>query len=323
MSFSRLKYFYLSYFVWFIHPYFMSELIFSGRIPITATSTDIPSMMKCDITQSDSLDIRIIDCNDLFNFYCCSISTGDFYMMKSEQGIRVDYDRFIRIVVDMFSSIGKGTLHGVFEDGKFLFVEKNEFRNIVRLELKFDRPEENEYKKYLGDIIRKMEEDNIKFVKENMQLKEQYGNLERDNKKRIKMLEEDYFESKRKIDNLLNMTEELKRNNKDRIKEVEEYKYKIKENDNKMRDLEYEVERYKIKEQKNDNLIERAEEMVKEIEEKKNEIKVANEIIKKLRIEIKEIKNKQDDFSIEREKEKKDIKKIKKENEEFKRNNKI
>lgn len=184
----------------------MRESIFSGRIPITSTNEDIPWQMKCDITRrDDKLEIRLIDIKDLFSFFVCSISSGDFYLIKREQDIRVDFETFIRKTVEMFHQLTRHKLIAVFsrENYKFTFLEKNDFKNIVRLELKFTKPDELHYKRYLSDLIFRMENDNIKLIKENNFLREQCKNGDLEMTEKIKFLEMDLRESERRNSNLV------------------------------------------------------------------------------------------------------------------------
>lgn len=278
--------------------------------------------MKCEILRSsDKIEIRLINTKNLFCFYLASISSGDFYMLRREQDIRVDYERFIKKLVEMVHYISKGDLIGIFQDQKLLFVERNDFRNIVRFELKFTKPEEMEYKRYLADVVGRLEMDNVKLVKENIQMKEQIKIGDRENNNKIKSLEKDYCESQRKIEKLYNEISRLEESKNQRDKELEKNGEEIKKLEIQMNELKRELERKKINEVKNEGLAIKIEEMKLVNENLENEISIANGIIKKLKTENRELKDKISTNDIEMSEYKKSKQKSKKEIDELKKIN--
>lgn len=271
----------------------MRESIFSGRIPLTSPNEEIPWQMKCDIVRyEDKVEIRLIDIRDLFCFYLCSITSGDFYILKREQDIRVDFETFVRKTVEMFHMLSRNRLAAVFsrDNTKFLFIEKNEFKNIVRLELKFIKPEETHYKRYLSDIIYRMESDNIKLIKENSFLKEQCKNGDRDLTDKVKYMEMDMRENEKKISSLYRELGILEEKYLGTSVENDKLIKKNVEYEKELNRLGYELEKGKLKETKHETSAKTLSELnadckklterMRELEEEKN---VAVEEIEKLR----------------------------------------
>jgi spindle assembly abnormal protein 6 len=296
----------------------MREPIYTGRVPISSTHEDVPSLMKCDIQKMDSrLEIKLIDTKDVFSFYICTISSGDFSITKREQGIKVDFDKFIRIVVEFFHDLSRNKLIGIYnkETNKFSFVEKNEFRNIVKLELKFSKPDESYYRKYLADVISRMETDNIKLVKENSLIKEQCRNSEREIREKLKYLECDYNDAQRRVEKLYKENKMLSDECSEKSIEIEKYKNKIMTFEKEISNLQYEVEKRKLQDVKNESLNSRIEELMKENDGMEKEIETANDIIKKMKEDLKEARKSNSSLEEEIKDIKEDGSKIKKERE--------
>lgn len=271
----------------------MRESIFTGKVPITCPDEDIPWQMKCDVVRTDDrVEIRLIDMRDIFTFYLSVISHSDFYLMKKEQDIIVDYDRFISVLVKMFHGLQNGRLTGIFskDTNKFLFVEDDEFRNIVRLELQFSKPNESHYKMYLGDIIGRMESENVRLVKENGMLREKCKSGERELKDRIRYLEEEIGTSLRKIDKLHKENETLTIKNNNRGSEIDGMNAKIHELEKENTRLHYELDKLKLQDVKNSGVVERAKELENENETLRAEVSTANEIIRKYNEEMAQMK---------------------------------
>ncbi|KAF9763671.1 Spindle assembly abnormal protein 6 like protein [Nosema granulosis] len=266
----------------------MKEILFTGKIPITCSNEDIPWQMKCDITKTDELvDIRLIDTRDIFTFYVCSLTPSDFYVLKREQDLIVDYDKFIPILVKLFHGVSTNRLCALFskETWKFMFVEKSEFRNIVRLELSFLKPDESHYKRYLSDIISRMESDNIRLIKENGMLKEQCLNGDKQMKDRMGYLEEELSSHKTKIERLYKESDRLTNENYNKGMEIKDLKNKVLSLEKENTNLSYDVEKAKLEIVKNKNFEEKNKEIEKEVQELRKEIDTANEIIRKMREE--------------------------------------
>lgn len=264
----------------------MKEILFTGKIPITCSNEDIPWQMKCDITKTDELlEIRLIDTGDIFSFYVCSISPSDFYVLKREQDLIVDYEKFIPILVKLFHGVSTNRLYALFskETSKFMFVEKSEFRNIVRLEIKFLKPDESHYKRYLSDIISRMESDNIKLIKENGMLKEQCISGDKQMKDRIGFLEEEQASLKSKIERMYKESDRLTNESYTKGMEIKELKSRILDLEKENTSLVYDVEKARLEVVKSKNLEEKNREIEKEVGDLRREIETANEIIRRLR----------------------------------------
>ncbi|CAD24993.1 hypothetical protein [Encephalitozoon cuniculi GB-M1] len=275
----------------------MRESIFTGKIPISCPSEDIPWQMKCDIVRSDDkIEIRLIDTRDIFTFYFSTMSPSDFYVMKREQDIIVDYERFISVLVKMFHSLQGGKLRGLFskETNKFLFVEKDEFRNIVRLELKFSKPDETHYKMYLGDMISRMESENVKLIKENGMLRDKCRSGEKELRDRIRYLEEETMVAQKKIDKLYKENEVLNEKGDTWRAEVDKLSSKAYDLEKENGRLQYELDKLRLQDVKNSGLIERAQKIEDESKTLREEVNTANEIIRKYSEEIAQMKSAMD-----------------------------
>jgi spindle assembly abnormal protein 6 len=262
----------------------MRETIFTGKIPITCPNEDIPWQMKCDMVRTDDkIEIRLIDTRDIFTFYLCTMSSSDFYVMKREQDIIVDYERFTAVLIKLFHGLTTGKLTAMFsqETSKFLFVEKDEFRNIVRLELKFFKPDESHYKMYLGDIIGRMESDNIKLIKENGMLRDKVRSGEKDLRDKVRYLEEELGASQRKTKMLYEDNERLTGRDSSMAAELNALTLKIHELEKENARLSYECDKLRLQEVKNSGMAERSEALEKEAVALKEELATANEIIRK------------------------------------------
>lgn len=260
------------------------EILFTGKIPLTCSNEDIPWQMKCDITKSqDLLEVRLIDSGDIF--YVCSLSPSDFYVLKREQDLIVDYESFIPILVKLFHGVSTNRLFALFskETSRFMFVEKSDFRNIVRLELKFLKPDESHYKRYLSDIISRMESDNIKLLKENGMLKEQCISGDKQLKDRIGYLEQENSTLKSRVEKLYKESDRLTNESYSKGLEIKDLKTKILDLEKENTSLVYDVEKARIEIVKNKSLDEKNKEMEKDLNDLRREMETANGIIRKLK----------------------------------------
>lgn len=291
----------------------MKEILFTGKIQIYSYDEQIPTKMKCDVLQElDTLTIKLINSTDVFSFYICTISSDDFYILKREQDLIVDYHKFIEIVIKLFHKIQNNLLFAYFVDLKFMFVEKNEFRNIIKLELKFKEPSDIDYKSYLGDVISRLETDNIKLIKENNLLKDYNNNTLH---RKLRNLEENQNIHISKLNNL--------------NKQNEEYKYKIEKMTNEIKSLNnqvYELEKENIKlkvdKEKSNKLQEEYLEIKNINENIRKDLETANEIIKKIRTENLDYKNKLEEIENNIKNRQNEIEKYEKNMEEIKKKNK-
>ncbi|KAH9412216.1 hypothetical protein HK407_01g01090 [Ordospora pajunii] len=213
--------------------------------------------------------------------------------MKREQDIIVDYDRFVNALVKMLHGLQNGRLSGIFsrETNRFVFVEKDEFRNIVRLELQFSKPDESHYKQYLGDILSRMESDNIRLIKENEMLREKCKSYERDAKDRTRYLEEELAKAQKKADKLLRENTGLIEGMKASSEDLGKLNSRIYELEKENSRLQYDLEKLKLQDVKNASLAEKTQEIDEENRKLKNEIGTANEIIRKYMDEIAQMKS--------------------------------
>lgn len=275
----------------------MHESLFNNKVTLSTPSG--LSSVKVDISKSDTgIEARLIDTSNIFSLWVCSISSSDFYILKRDQDILVDYDRFIQVLVNLFHGAATGRYTASFNDGVLRFIENSEFRNICKLELKFTRPEETQYRRYLGDLVGRMEADNIKLIKENAILRERCVTGDQAIKDKARFLEQENSELRRRGEHMqkdLAMLGEKERIKDEEIAKLSSRIYAVEEENGQLR---YEVERYE-----RENSVSVREQLKRreaELDEMKKEIDTANEIIKKLRAEnseLREFRQKKEDIN--------------------------
>ena len=266
----------------------MQETLFNGRATFTAGASVITA--KVDIIKYDSyVEIRLIDTSNVFTLFVCTITQSDFYILKRDQDILVDYERFVHILVNLFHSLSISKLSATFNDGVLRFIENGEFRNICKLELKFTKPEEGQYKRYLADLLSRMENDNVKLIKENALLRDKCVNGDREMREKMRYLEADATERKRRSE--MQNSDYLALESKYAAREEEFSRISGRlfslENDNSQ--LKYELEKYQKDNSQSFKELLKAKET--ELENSLKEIRVANEIIRKMKEENAELRD--------------------------------
>ncbi|KAI5149857.1 spindle assembly abnormal protein 6 [Enteropsectra breve] len=260
----------------------MNESLFNGKVSISTPTSIINA--KIDIIKLDtSVEIRLIDTSNIFTLFTCHISQSDFYILKRDQDILVDFDRFIHVLVNLFHNLSTNRLSAYFSDGKLRFMENNEFRNICKLELKFTKPEETQYKRYLADLLSRMENDNVKLIKENGILRDKCVNGDRDLKERLRYCESEIQEYKRRIEMVSKENEMLESRVRGKEEEASRISSKIYGIEEENTGLKLELEKYQ-KENKM-SYKEQAEAKEDELQEMVKELKTAREIIIQLKKE--------------------------------------
>ena len=265
----------------------MHESIFSGKVSLTTPSALITA--KVDVVKDETrVDVRLIETSNIFSLFVCSISQSDYYVLKRDQDLLVDYDRFISILVGLFHNLSTGRLSALFSDGKLRFIENGEFRNICKLELKFTKPEEAQYKRYLGDLISRMEGDNIKLIKENKILRDKSINGDRELRDKIRYLESEIQELRRKYETATQNNSALESRDTHRMEEINRLTNRVFSLENENAELNNELE--KLRRENIKGIKEQLVQKEMELEEIKKEINTANEIIRKIRNELAELK---------------------------------
>lgn len=265
----------------------MHESMFSSKI--TLTTPQGLNTVKVDITKTESsVEIRLIDTANIFSLFVCSISSSDFYILKRDQDILVDYDRFVQILVNLFHGTSTNKYTATFGDGALKFIENSEFRNICKLELKFCKPEESQFRRYLGDLISRMESDNIKLIKENSVLRDRCMNGDRDLKDKLRFLESENIELRRRYELLGKDHSALEARAGSKDEEISRISNKVYALESENTQIRYELEKYQRENALSYKDQLRAKE--NEAEELAKEISIANELIKKLRQENSELK---------------------------------
>lgn len=266
----------------------MQESLFSGKVTLTTQSG--LSSVKVDIARfEDRAEIRLIDSSNIFSLFICSIGRSDFYALKRDQDILVEYDRFMQILPGLFHGLSTNKFTAIFNDGILRIMENSEFRNVCKLELKFLKPEETQYKRYLGDILSRMENDNIKLIKENSILRDKCINGDRELKDKIRYFESENLDLKRRIDLIGRDFSGLESKCVSKEEEISRLSNKIFNLEGENSQLRYDLEKYQKdnSESYRDQL--RAKE--DELNERLKDLTTANEIIRKLKSENTELKN--------------------------------
>lgn len=201
---------------------------------------------------------------------------------------------------------------------KMSLVENDTFKNITRLELLFYKPSEIEFRKYLGDSLKKYESDNIKLIRETTSLRERLKENEKVTKNKIEMLERELNEMAKKSDRLYRENLVLADEKKEETEKMCQKERKIAEIENKLAELEIETEKQKIweiREEKNKKRIEdlenRIEKYIKELEDK-------NEMLIKIKEEKREIERSYKEKESKYEEMRNEMRKLKKEKEDRK-----
>lgn len=317
----------------------MHESIYTEKLSVFSPTG--VTTMKVDVIKHETyVEIRLIELNNIFTLFVCTISQSDFYMYKKEQGILVSFERFVPILVNMFykastgsdglsASITTATTENSFN---LQFIEQTEFRNLIKLTLPFNKPEEYQYRKYLGDLLKRMEGDNVKLIKENKILRDKAIKGDKNLQDKVKYLETDNSEMKKRLELVneeLNTLEvkynqerdefysgqrklmDLERDNTQLYTELEHHKRRnyqekyeelLKKEENRSKEESRQKDKIHILEQENKELKDQIDKVAREIEKDfgdkatftdlKSKMKNLDEKLKSYKSEIKERKNK-------------------------------
>lgn len=266
----------------------MHESLFSNKIQLSTPQG--LTTVKVDIIKTESfVEIRLIDTTNIFSLHICTITSSDFYILKRDQDILVDFDRFIPILVNLFHNVQTNKYTANFNENSLRFIENSEFRNICKLELKFNKPEENQFKRYLGDLVSRMENDNIKLIKENSILRDRCINGDKEMRDKYRYIEVERDDLKRRYDLITKDFGNLQIQYSSKDDELARINHKLYSLENENTQLRYELEKY----QKNNSLSYKEQLNLKEneIEDLKREISTANDLIKRTRQENLELKD--------------------------------
>ncbi|ORD94260.1 hypothetical protein ECANGB1_964 [Enterospora canceri] len=255
-----------------------TESIYSDTI--TVYTPKGVSAMRVEITRHPAqVEVRLVEKSNLFTVYLCTITHGDFYLYKKEQDILVGYDRFLPVLVRLFYGVarGGGALRAVVaEEGEkgfvLRFVEQGDFRNVEKLTLKFNKPEEHQYRAYLGSLLRKMEEDNIRLIKEKKQVQEQREHEERGRREKEAYLDEENSEMKKRLEVVGGELAALERKYEEEQEEFGRARAQRGEQERENAQLRFELEQFK-----KGNYKERAQELEEENEKKMEKIRELEE----------------------------------------------
>lgn len=265
----------------------MYESIFNGKVCLATAAAQIT--VKVDILKYETfVEIRLIDTSNIFTLFVCTVSQSDFYILKREQDLLVDYERFVHILVSLFHSLSTSRLTAVFNDGVLRFIENSEFRNICKLELKFTKPEETQYKRYLGDLLARMENDNIKLIKENAVLRDRCLKGDHELREKIRYLESEAAECRRRMELQAQDCAQMEARHGAREEEIARVSSRVFALENENTQLKYDLEKYQKDNSQSYKELLRAKE--DELEASLKEVRIANEIIKKIRQENAELR---------------------------------
>ncbi|KAM0676113.1 Spindle assembly abnormal protein 6 [Gurleya vavrai] len=302
----------------------MQDTLYTSKINVTGPP-DFPSILKCHINLQESiLTIRLSNISNVFSLYICQISQSDFAITKREQGIKVDFQSFTKKIISFFHKLNENMQINVsYEKNdqiiKLSFIENDSFRNITRLELMFYKPDESEFRKFLGESIKRYEVDNVKLIKENGVLKDKLKDNEKRFSEKIEYVEREMNEVSSKNEKLyrencllIDENEKIKMERK----EKKENEKKVLELERKISEMDLDFEKMKIKEIKDEKNRRIIDELNCKIERMENDLNENLELNQNLKSEIRDLKQNL------KEKDKKyddirgDIKKTKKEKEE-------
>lgn len=265
----------------------MHESLFNNKITLSTPSGLTP--VKVDMIKTElGVEVRLIDTTNVFSLWTYTLTSSDFYILKRDQDILVDYERFIQILVNLFHGVSTSKYTAYFNEGVLRFIENLEFRNICKLELKFVKPEETQYRRYLGDLMGRMEGDNIKLIKENSILRDRCINGDQNLKEKIRFLEQDNVELRRRLDLIqkdFSIVQEKASSKEEEVAKMSSRMYAL---DNENAQLRYEIERHQR--DNSASFKDQLKSKENELDELNREMNTANEIIKKLRQENADLK---------------------------------
>lgn len=267
----------------------MKDPLFNHRIPIQCTSDTVPSILTCDISHTpDTLHIRLIDISDIFTFYQCTITVSSYVHLRNEQELRVDFENFIKKITELFYHVKDGRMRALFEkeSGRFVFVEQNEFRDIMRLEIRFKTPDSDGYRKYLAEMMSRMEIANVRLRKENVQVKERLRSTEEETGRRMAELTGRNASMNEKMGRLTERIEALEKENACLADERDSLKKRMVEMEKENSTYKFEIEKGKIEEYRREQEMARLRQVEEFRDGLEKEIKVANDIIRKLREDV-------------------------------------
>ncbi|KAI4292980.1 spindle assembly abnormal protein 6 [Pancytospora philotis] len=261
--------------------------MFNGKVTLSTASSVIT--VKVDVIRHDaSLEVRLIDTSNIFTLYICTITQSDFYVLKRDQDILVDYERFVSILASLFHCLSVSKLSATFNDGVLRFIENGEFRNICKLELRFAKPDDTQYRRYLADLLARMEGDNVKLIKENAVLRDRCANGDRELKDRLRATEAEMAECRRRYELQNKDLAGLEARCREKEDELARLSARLFEMEGENSQLKYDLEKYQR--DNSQSFREQLKAREDELEASLKEVKVANEIIKEIRRENSELK---------------------------------
>jgi spindle assembly abnormal protein 6 len=118
-------------------------------------------------SRSKILQIQLTDDKDPFFYYQIDISEEDFCVLKQQQGLLVDFDKFALKFVDLldhcvgsYREDNQKFIGQLVQDelnfGLFSVVESNSFKHINHLSLKFIQGNDATIKNYLAGVVKSL-----------------------------------------------------------------------------------------------------------------------------------------------------------------------
>lgn len=265
---------------------------FNSTIPAIVNSKETNVNIEL-LTSSSSIEIKLINLENLFEIYISKISAGIFAVLKNSQNLKVDFKTFKKFLVEMLAKIETKDLTAEIRNSKkveneydLIIYERNDLRNLKLVELNFKKPSDKDFKKMLAQKMKELEKKLTTVYKRNLELKSTNRSLE-DELNEIAantQKETDFFRNNlEKLRNKFNFTVE-------ELKKEKEISKKL-----KLENLEFEknLNSAKIKSEEIDlklqNQIETAklnEELESKLKIMEEDIKTANSIISKQKVEI-------------------------------------
>jgi len=157
---------------------------FNSTIPAIVNSKETNVNIEL-LTSSSSIEIKLINLENLFEIYISKISAGIFAVLKNSQNLKVDFKTFKKFLVEMLAKIETKDLTAEIRNSKkveneydLIIYERNDLRNLKLVELNFKKPSDKDFKKMLAQKMKELEKKLTTVYKRNLELKSTNRSLE-------------------------------------------------------------------------------------------------------------------------------------------------
>ncbi|KAI5184322.1 hypothetical protein NEHOM01_0067 [Nematocida homosporus] len=185
-----------------------SDLLFSERIRVLEESGLFKEFKVEVLRKTSCLELRLYDQLDIFHILISRIDENEYYQLKAVQGIRVDFFVFQRKVVEMLERVHRSELILSLVGRTAVILERNDFKNIVQIELPLVDMPEGEFRTYVSEMVNEMVASSSKSKREQVLLKEEMKRKEAVYAQRLSRLEAEIQETAAKYQDLLSKEKE-------------------------------------------------------------------------------------------------------------------